>query len=87
LIKKKEKELSSKDKFVNVLQVSLKETEGVFLSAQIQVKKFSDFITKTEKELHSLAEKNLSLRSEFEQEKVLMNYKMRAENEVKSKME
>lgn len=59
----------------------------MFLSAQTQVKKFAEFITNTEKELHSLAEKNLSLKSEFEQEKILMSYKAKADNEAKVKME
>jgi hypothetical protein len=54
---------------------------------QVQVKKFADFITNTEKELQSLAEKNVSLKSEFEQEKILMNYKLKAEGEAKYRME
>jgi hypothetical protein len=54
---------------------------------QGQVKKFADFITNTEKELQSLAEKNVSLKSEFEQEKILINYKLKAEGEAKHRME
>ena len=87
MIKKKEKDLTQKDKLVGVLQESLKETETVFLSMQGQVKKFADFITNTEKELQSLAEKNVSLKSEFEQEKILINYKLKAEGEAKHRME
>lgn len=33
------------------------------MTAQTQVKKFAEFITSTEKELHTLAEKNVSLRA------------------------
>ena len=54
---------------------------------QVQVKKFADFITNTEKELQSLAEKHVSLKFEFEQEKILMNYKLKAEGEAKHRME
>jgi adenine-specific DNA methylase len=87
MLKKKDKEIAQKQKVEEVLNNAMKETEAIYQNYKEKLDSFEQFMQNIQKEIQSLSEENYKLKIESEQEKNLLNIRLKSELEVKSKLE
>ena len=87
LVRKKEREVSQKEKFEEMIKEELIQTQNIYQSNQAKIEAFESFINKVDKEMTKLVEENFTLKTAYDQERTNYDTKVKAEHEIRLKME
>lgn len=87
MIKKKDKQILQKQKVEEVMKSAMAETEAIYEKYKEKLNTFEQFMKNTEKDIISLSEQNYKIKMEAEQQKNILNIRLKNELEVKAKLE